>query len=551
MHKLSGKLRIGEKIGLSFGVVGLLFLLVIWRYHVTLEHALSDYRILQEIYEAKETHAGEIEVSLLKANAEATAFLADRAPDRPERIDAAIAKLLDSAQQLGEIDAEGQAKSNRVTELAHSYQQRFHEIHDAWERKGLDHDSGLQGAFRDTVHELETLAGYYDVDALYIYLLQIRRSEKDLGLRREPDYRQRVLALLDGFTHKLASSQLEPAIREKLDREIGVYRETFLAYAERALNNEDIEGGKGPFRQAAHRIEDILNAHRVPDMKTHILQLRRREKDYLLRLDPTYVDMAIVELQYLDTSVGDSLIADTEKAQLRAMLSDYRRDFLALVEQNRLIGQLQQEMGQAATEVLALADATEATANKATEEATSRINEEAERNARLMGWIVLLAVLLAVVLGTLITRLITRPLIQMAGFLDRLAFDAPVGRIPTVANSRNEVAAMAESVNRMADHKANMIAWWKSSLEEMEAERDRLEAESESGDGEEPTAAEKYREAAAHRAELLTTSHRRMQQEAGLIQEAAGQMGEAGKPVSVAAREILSQLDVLLAKKPD
>ena len=62
--------------------------------------------------------------------------------------------------------------------------------------------------------------------------------------------------------------------------------------------------------------------------------------------------------------------------------------------------------------------------SKATEDATSRINEEAERNARLMGWIVMLAVLLAVVLGTLITRLITRPLIQMAGFLDRLAFDA-------------------------------------------------------------------------------------------------------------------------------
>ena len=163
----------------------------------------------------------------------------------------------------------------------------------------------------------------------------------------------------------------------------------------------------------------------------------------------------------------------------------------------------------------------------------------------------MLAVLLAVVLGTLITRLITRPLIQMAGFLDRLAFDAPVGRIPTVANSRNEVAAMAESVNRMADHKANMIAWWKSSLEEMEAERDRLEAESKSGDGEEPTAAEKYREAAANRAELLTTSHRRMRQEAGAIQEAAGQMGEAGKDISTAAREILSQLDVLLAKKPD
>ena len=85
----------------------------------------------------------------------------------------------------------------------------------------------------------------------------------------------------------------------------------------------------------------------------------------------------------------------------------------------------------------------------------------------------------------LITRRITRPLIEMAGFLDRLAFEQPVGHIPTVANSRDEVEAMADSVNRMADHKASMLAWWKSSLEEMEAERDRGAAETggESGEG--------------------------------------------------------------------
>ena len=551
MHKLSSKLRIGEKIGLSFGLVGLLFLLVIWRYHATLEHALGGYRVLQEVYEAKETHATEIENSLLEADAETKAFLVDRSAERLESVDQSVGKLLGHADLLGSVDAEGRLSAARIRELAQAYQHSFHEIFEAWERKGLDHDSGLQGAFRDTVHELEALAGHYKVDSLYIDLLQIRRGEKDLGLRREPEYRKRVLQLLDGFKAKLAASELEPVVKEQLAQESATYREAFLAYAEGVLDNEDIRGGKGPFRQAAHRIEDILVVHRVPDMDEHILQMRRREKDYLLRLDQRYVEMTLEELEQIHQGVATSSIAEGEKAQLERLLSDYRRDFVALVEQNGFIEKLQREMQQAAAEVLALADETEASANRSAEEAARQINRDAARNARLMGWIVLLAVVLAVLLGVLITRRITRPLIEMAGFLDRLAFEQPVGHIPTVANSRDEVEAMADSVNRMADHKASMLAWWKSSLEEMEAERDRGAAETggESGEGGGEAAANQLREAAAHRAGLLRASHEAMQREARRIEQEAAGLGGAGKRISAAAREILSRLDILLTHK--
>ena len=213
------------------------------------------------------------------------------------------------------------------------------------------------------------------------------------------------------------------------------------------------------------------------------------------------------------------------------------------------------EMHQAATEVLDLAQETEASANRAAESASEEINRDVEKNAQAMIWGVLLAVLLALLLGTLITRRITRPLIEMAGFLDRLAFEQPVSHIPTVANSRDEVEAMADSVNRMADHKANMLEWWKSSLEEMEAERDRWAArirttDAKAGEGIDETAAIiQLRDAAAHRARLLRTSHEAIQREAQRIEQAAHGLGGTGQSISLAAREILSQLNVLLSHK--
>jgi len=42
-------------------------------------------------------------------------------------------------------------------------------------------------------------------------------------------------------------------------------------------------------------------------------------------------------------------------------------------------------------------------------------------------------------------------------------------RTPTVSGGRDEVNAMAQSVNIMADHKARLVEWWKSSMRAAEA----------------------------------------------------------------------------------
>ena len=72
------RLRIGERIGISFGIVGLLFLAVIWQYHSSLERALGDYQMLQDVYEAEETHALAIENSMLEARQSEKDFLLTR-----------------------------------------------------------------------------------------------------------------------------------------------------------------------------------------------------------------------------------------------------------------------------------------------------------------------------------------------------------------------------------------------------------------------------------------------------------------------------------------
>ena len=71
------------------------------------------------------------------------------------------------------------------------------------------------------------------------------------------------------------ASELEANLKVKLRKEIEVYRQAFIDFAQDILTRNDIKEGKGPFRDSAHRIEDVLKAHYVPDLEENILQLRR------------------------------------------------------------------------------------------------------------------------------------------------------------------------------------------------------------------------------------------------------------------------------------
>jgi hypothetical protein len=78
-------------------------------------------------------------------------------------------------------------------------------------------------------------------------------------------------------------------INQALLAELDIYAATFEDYARTLAAGNEVPGGKGPFRDAGHRLEAIIAANYVPGLETTILQMRRREKDYLMRRDVGYV----------------------------------------------------------------------------------------------------------------------------------------------------------------------------------------------------------------------------------------------------------------------
>lgn len=474
MKFLLSRLRIGEKVGLGFGLVGAILVAIIWQYDTTLHQVLAEYQELQERPLAKKSHAEAIANALLAAGQAKEAYLARPNPQLGTEFVRQLDEGVEQTRLLGRVDPDGAVAAAQIEALIERFRQRFLAMAEAWQIKGLDENSGLQGAFRKQVHVLQQLAGQYELSELYIKLLQIRRNEKDIALRHEAGYLDRVRHLLDEFQDLVRAKPLASALRDSLLEESEGYRREFEGYASRTLANQDVQGGKGPYQEAAHRLEQLIQSQYVPNMETRVLSLRRREKDYLLRLDAVYVERLQSEVRELQQEINGSGLAQEAKTSLVAMIDDYKRDFLALVEQNRRLDQLTAEMSLVAGQVFAIVRATRTQAEQSARRLSAEVNARANRDSTLMSWLALMASLLGALVALVITRRITRPVLQIAGFLDQLAMEDPTERIPTQAGSRDEIDAMAASVNQLADNKARLLTWWKASMAEMMAAKERL-----------------------------------------------------------------------------
>lgn len=377
MKKLANRLRIGEKIVLGFGAIGLIFLGVIGYYQVNLRDSVDAYQELARVYGARQEHAFAIERQLLAMRSTADRFLLTRDSELAEKTLRHASALRDETEFLALTDQASAATAEEISAATDDFASRFTAIVHAWRIRGLDEASGLQGAFRDAVHELED---------------RVQRQE-------------------------------------------------------------------------------------VPGLEPAVLQMRRREKDYLLRGDTHYVAMVDTIGAEIESRVQASSLPRDERSALGALLAGYLRDFHALVEQNARIEELTADMDQAAARISPLVEANLETATAAMQ---ARATELAESSAERAHWSLIIAAIapvLGLLLAVLITSRIVLPVRRMAGLLDRLTRENPSERIATDPAGRDEVNAMGIAVNTLLDHKARFFDWWRSSMQEAIACRDLGRAE--------------------------------------------------------------------------
>lgn len=142
-------------------------------------------------------------------------------------------------------------------------------------------------------------------------------------------------ALKDGVDSFGADTSSINAINQKLKD----YEALFNGVVEqqKLIGLHPKDGLYGSLRGSVHAVEEMLGSSDY-ELLSGMLQLRRNEKDFMLRLDDKYVTRLQNNTQVLKDKVQASSQPSAVKADLVNLLSAYQDDFLNLVNAQRKLG---------------------------------------------------------------------------------------------------------------------------------------------------------------------------------------------------------------------
>lgn len=118
------------------------------------------------------------------------------------------------------------------------------------------------------------------------------------------------------------------------------YKNLVLNYKQLVINkgvNENV-GTEGKFRESVHRVEDLFYKLKDKNLLIQILQIRRREKDYILRNKSEYINQVLNLLIQTEKQINNSNSIKNKKEILEE-LNNYRLNFIILTS---LIGKQHQ-----------------------------------------------------------------------------------------------------------------------------------------------------------------------------------------------------------------
>lgn len=282
--------------------------------------------------------------------------------------------------------------------------------------------------------------------------LQARRREKDFLIRLDDDYvarheavSQKVLSDLDQLAGRVQGGLAQDA--QALGDTFRSYSSQFLKIADlwRRLGLDETSGLQGELRAAVHAAEKTIGENAADDLLVKLLMMRRHEKDFMLRLDPSYkdrLDQRIAEFGAMLATKSD--VSSASRAAILDGLAVYRDAFGKFVEGRMAI----ERETSVLSDLYAAGEPKLVSLRQGIQEAYLAALATAERTgdrARVLTFALVAAIgALAVAAAVLIGRSISRPVNDLSRQMEKLA-EGDAG-IAVDTSGKDEISRMAVTV---------------------------------------------------------------------------------------------------------
>lgn len=195
-----------------------------------------------------------------------------------------------------------------------------------------------------------------DIGNIKASVLELRRDEKDFISRKNLKYSERFnknisqikqqITTLEASFSKVGLAMPELASTGHIITE---YQAQFnkVVTLQNKIGLDAKAGLYGELRAAVHNVEELIGSDNYR-LRSEMLQLRRNEKDFMLRLSDKYVDKLQTNVNKLTLSVRDSDFSVSKKQEVNNLLNAYQSAFLNLVAAQKELGYSEKQgvMGQ-------------------------------------------------------------------------------------------------------------------------------------------------------------------------------------------------------------
>ncbi len=177
-------------------------------------------------------------------------------------------------------------------------------------------------------------------------ILQLRRNEKDFIARKDLKYQEKFAKNFQALNAEV--NLLEQAFNEigldvpeiqSIKSVISAYNKSFndLVASQQNIGLHPKDGLYGTLRSAVHDVETLIGKDDY-QLLSGMLQLRRNEKDFMLRLDEKYVTRLQNNTAKLIEETQTSSLDGSRKSEIVNLLGAYEGAFLNLVAEQKKLG---------------------------------------------------------------------------------------------------------------------------------------------------------------------------------------------------------------------
>ncbi|WP_417763838.1 methyl-accepting chemotaxis protein [Shewanella sp.] len=303
------------------------------------------------------------------------------------------------------------------------------------------------------------------------HVLQLRKNEKDFFARRDMQYvdkhrevYQSITPLMQQLVALFQRYQLPTTEADTLKNELERYYRQFtdVAALQQQIGLTPKTGLYGELRDAVHQVETLLDQHRSDALLVMMLQLRRNEKDFMLRRDAKYVDTFNGNFDRFMTQLNNSDLDASVTAEISQLIQAYKSAFLKLVAAETALG-LDETSGKmdVLRQVIA---STEQSTEQLLQQAEARIADE--QQATFTWGLVLFGLITVVVLwGTVITILsIVRPVNSITSAIAQIEHSKNLA-LRCEVSSNDELGEISRHFNNMVSSFQQLIQQVLTSVE--------------------------------------------------------------------------------------